>query len=153
MVTVDDERVMDVGATAGEQSVRQSARRSALEAQAKMRAERIERERRLSALGVKVMVALSERDHLVRRCEERAGSALATMVGREGLSLNEAAVWCGPDLSRREAVRLRRLGEVEPVVKQPDDNADEGDPAEGSAEPTGPRETSESDRGTATGAE
>ena len=43
---------MAVNATSGKQSVRQTARRAALDAQAKMRTERVERDKRLSALGV-----------------------------------------------------------------------------------------------------
>lgn len=129
---------MVVGATFGKQSVRQSARRSALDAQAKMRAERVERERRLSVLGVTVMVALGERDQLVSRCEERAGAALATMVEQEGLSLAQAAAWCGPDLSRREAARLRWQREVAAVSEAETDGADEGEHAEGSAAPIPP---------------
>lgn len=142
---------MVVGAMAGKQSVRQLARRSALDAQAKMRAERVDRERRLSALGVRVIVALGERDQLVARCEERAGSALAMMIDQEGLTLSEATTWCGPDLSRREAVRLRRLGEVEPVVNK----GDEEDPAEGSAASITSQETGPNGpgRGMASGAE
>ncbi|OFE15588.1 hypothetical protein BA895_22270 [Humibacillus sp. DSM 29435] len=122
---------MVVGATVGKQSARQSARRAALDAQARMRTERADRERRLSALGVRVMVALSERDQLVTLCEERASSALAEMVEREGLNLGEAVAWCGPDLSRREAVRLRRLREVGAVVGEPNEDTNEGEPVEG----------------------
>lgn len=88
------------------QSVRQVARRAALEAQAKMREQRVEREKRLSARGVDVMVALGERDEAVRRCEQRAGEALRKMTTVDGLSLDEAIVWCGQRLSRREAARL-----------------------------------------------
>ena len=58
------------------QSVRQLARRAALDAQAKIREQRVAREKRLSARGVEVMVALGERDELVRRYEQRAGEAL-----------------------------------------------------------------------------
>ena len=59
------------------QSVRQVARRQALEAQAKRRRERAEIERRCSALGVDVVVALTERDAAVERYERAAGVALA----------------------------------------------------------------------------
>ena len=104
---------MVVGETSGKQSVRQTARRAALDAQAKIRTERVERDKRLSALGVTVMVAIGERDQQVTRYEERAGVALATMIEREGLTLNQAVAWCGPDLSTREAARLRGLGETE----------------------------------------
>lgn len=92
-----------------EQSARQLARRAALDAQAKMREQRVEREKRLSARGVDVMVALGERDEMVRRCEQRAGEALHLMTDDEGLGLDEAIQWCGEGLSRREAARLCAL--------------------------------------------
>ena len=100
----------------GKQSARQLARRAALDAQSKMREQRVERERRLSAHGVKVMVALGERDEMVRRCEQRAGEALHQMTAVEGLGLDEAIQWCGEGLSRREAARLCALAgdEVSP---------------------------------------
>ena len=102
-----------MNATSGKQSVRQTARRAALDAQAQIRAERVERDKRLSALGVTILVALGERDQQVARHEERAGAAIQTMIKREGLTLSQAVAWCGPDLTRREAARLRRLSETE----------------------------------------
>ena len=45
-----------------QQSVRQAARRSALDAQAVLRKERADRERRLEALAVEVLTALGERE-------------------------------------------------------------------------------------------
>jgi len=92
----------------GKQSVRQTARRAALDAQSKIRADRVEREKRLSALGAAVMVALAERDGFVSSCELRAGAALRAMTEDEGLTLREAVTWCGDDLTRREATRLWR---------------------------------------------
>ncbi len=93
----------------GKQSARQVARRAALDAQAKMRAQRVEREKRLSALGVQVMVALGERDQMVARCDRRAGEALRGMTEDEGMGLAEAVQWCGEGMTRREASRLRAL--------------------------------------------
>jgi hypothetical protein len=52
-----------------QQSVRQAARRSALDAQAILRKERADRERRLEALAVAVLTALAERDALVREAD------------------------------------------------------------------------------------
>jgi hypothetical protein len=49
-----------------QQSVRQLARRSALDAQAVLRQEGADLERRLEALAVAVLTALGERDALVR---------------------------------------------------------------------------------------
>lgn len=93
-----------------DQTARQQARRTALDAQARMRQRRAEQERRRSVLAVTVMTALSERDALVRSCEARAGEALRTLTGVEGLSLREAVEWCGgaEQLSVREATRLRQ---------------------------------------------
>ena len=97
------------GKPVGKQNSRQVARRAALDAQAKMRAQRVEREKRVSALGVQVMVALGDRDEVVARCERRAGEALRAMTVAEGLGLAEAAQWCGEGMTRREATRLRAL--------------------------------------------
>ena len=63
-----------------QQSVRQAARRSALDAQAVLRKERADRERRLEALAVAVLTALGERDALVRDAERRAGRALPAVL-------------------------------------------------------------------------
>ena len=103
------------------QTARQQARRAALDAQTKMRQRRVEQERRQSALAVTVVTALAQREALVRSCEARAGEALRTLTGAEGLSLREAVEWCGGDeqLSAREATRLRQVttakAEVEPA--------------------------------------
>lgn len=122
--------MMVMGQAAGKQSARQAARRAALDAQSKMRTERIDREKRLSALGVTVTVALGERDEAIARCEQRARDALRAMVEQEGLSLREAADWCGPGLSRREATRLRRSdagGENAPEGNDAGEPAQQGD--------------------------
>ena len=93
-----------------QQSVRQAARRSALDAQATLRKERNDRERRLEALAVAVLTALGERDALVRESERRAAEALQTMTDDEGLSMREVAEWCGGGaLTVRELTRLRQL--------------------------------------------
>jgi hypothetical protein len=49
-----------------QQSVRQAARRSTLDAQAVLRKERVDRERRLEGLAVNVLTALGERDWAVQ---------------------------------------------------------------------------------------
>lgn len=126
-----DERRTCVG-VAG--SVRQEARRKALEAQAKMKDERKKKEKRLSGLGVDLMTALEERDATVQRCDARAGATLRKMTDDEGLSLREALEWCGPALSRTEAARLRKIGadeegtddtqESEPVAEGGTDSAE-----------------------------
>ena len=98
-----------------QQSVRQAARRSALDAQAVLRKERADRERRLEGLAVNVLTALGERDGAVRDTERRAGEALQTMTIDEGLSLREAV-----DVVREwrpyrgEVTRLRQLAHDPP---------------------------------------
>ena len=92
-----------------QQSVRQAARRSALDAQAARRKERADRERRLEALAVAVLTALGERDGAVKDAERRAGEALRAMSEDEGLSVRETVEWCGTGITVREVTRLRRL--------------------------------------------
>ena len=92
------------------QSVRQTARKSALATQAKRRRERAEAERRYSALGVDVAVALTERIVAVERLERAAGTALLKLTRDEGLSLAEACEWAD-HLPTAEAKRLLRLAE------------------------------------------
>jgi len=95
----------------GHQSIRQEARRAALDVQSKMRRERAERDRRLGDLAVRVLVALREREAAVVDAERRAGQAMREMTEDEGLSVREAVEWCGDEITTREATRLRRLGE------------------------------------------
>jgi hypothetical protein len=95
----------------GQQSIRQEARRAALDAQSKRRRERAEREKRLEDLAVRVLVAVRERDAAVSDAERRAGEALREMTEDEGLSVREAVEWCGDEITTREATRLRRLVE------------------------------------------
>jgi hypothetical protein len=95
----------------GQQSIRQEARRAALDAQSKRRRERAGREKRLEGLAVRVLVALRERDAAVSDAERRVGEALREMTKEEGLSVREAVEWCGDDITTREATRLRRLVE------------------------------------------
>lgn len=101
-----------------DQTARQRARRTALDAQARMRARRVERERRRDALGVVVVSALAERDEVVSACEARAGEALVKLTEQERLSLAEAVQWCGGAdlLTVREAARLRQAAQTAAVV-------------------------------------
>jgi hypothetical protein len=100
---------VDKGDVMSQQSIRQAARRSALDAQAVLRKERADRDRRLEDLAVVVLTALGERDSLVRDAERRAGQALRTMTEDENLSLRETAVWCGGRVTVREITRLLQL--------------------------------------------
>ena len=95
----------------GQQSIRQEARRTALDVQSKRRRERAEREKRLEGLALRVLVAVGERDAAVARADRRAGQALREMIEDEGLSVLEAVEWCGDEITTREATRLRRLAE------------------------------------------
>jgi hypothetical protein len=95
----------------GHQSIRQEARRAALDAQSKRRRERAEREKRLEYLAVRVLVAIRERDAAVVEADRRAGKALREMTEDEGLSVHEAVQWCGDEITTREATRLRHLAQ------------------------------------------
>jgi len=92
-----------------QQLARQAARRSVFEIQVALRRERADRERRLEGLAVAVLTALGERDAFVRGAGQRAGQALRTMTGDEGLSLRETVDWCGSGITVREITRLLRL--------------------------------------------
>ena len=95
----------------GHQSIRQEARRAALDAQSKRRRERAKREKRLEdlAVRVRVLVAVREREAAMADADRRAGKALREMTEDEGLSVREAVQWCGDEITTREATRLRRL--------------------------------------------
>jgi hypothetical protein len=100
-----------------QQSVRQAARRAALDAQAVIRKERADRERRIEALAVAVLTAIGERDGAVWDAEKRAGEALRTMTDDEGLSVRAAADWCDNAIAMREVTRLRRLAPHTPAAQ------------------------------------
>ena len=102
----------------GERSVRQIARRAAVNAQAGQRRERQERTRRIDALAVELLVALGERD----AAERRAGTVLQTMIDREQLSLRQAVDWLGDPITLRSATRLLRLARSNDADTQPDEN-------------------------------
>jgi hypothetical protein len=95
------------------QSIKQQARRTALDAQAKRRARHAEREKRLERLAVQVLVAVRERDQQVALIERRAGDALAQMSS-EGLAVRDLVEWCGDELTAREVTRMRRLAMSHP---------------------------------------
>lgn len=95
-----------------------------MDAQARMRAQRAEQEKRRSALGVVVVQALAERDATTTACEQRAGEALRVLVENEGLPLSAAVTWCGGGLGTREAARLRRLAASQAGGEQIEEPAD-----------------------------
>ena len=73
------------------QTVRQQARRTALDAHTRVRIQRAEQDKRRSVLAVTVVQALAERDATVAACERRAGGALRALTRDEGLTVREAA--------------------------------------------------------------
>jgi hypothetical protein len=101
----------------GHQSIRQEARRAALDGQSKRRRERADLEKRLEGLAVRVLVAIRERDAAMADADRRAGQALREMTEDEGLSVREAVEWCGGEITLREATRLRRLAQDEGTDK------------------------------------
>jgi hypothetical protein len=108
----------------GQQSIRQAARRAALDAQAQRRRERAERDKRIEALALDVLTALEERKAAIANCDRRAGQALRDLTEREGLSIGQAAEWCAGELTNREVARLMRIrngpasGPEQPRVEQ-----------------------------------
>ena len=100
-----------------QQSVRQAARRSALDTQAVLRKERAARERRLAGLAVAVLTVLGERDAFVRDAERRAAQALRLMTDQEGLSIRDVVEWRGGAITLREATRLRQLVNDPPLER------------------------------------
>lgn len=89
-------------------SVRQEARARALAAQAAKRRERQEAEKRRSALGVDVVVALEERDAAVARYERGAGEAIVRLTEQEGVAEADLAEWV-PGVPLAEIRRLKRV--------------------------------------------
>lgn len=112
----------------GQQSMRQAARRAALDAQAQRRRERVERDKRIEALVVDVLTALEERKAAIADCERRAGVALQKLTEQEHLAVGEVAQWCGEALPSREVRRLARLGALHtpetPMESVPDWGSD-----------------------------
>jgi len=111
----------------GQQSMRQAARRAALDAQAQRRRERAERDKRIEALAVDVLTALEERKAAIADCDRRAGLALQKLTEQEGLSLRQAIDWCGADLTSREATTLLRgphADRTEPPADSPAPHTD-----------------------------
>ena len=95
--------------TVSKHAARQAARRAAATAQARLMADRLERDKRCAALGVQVLTALRERDRLVEQQERAAGEALQLLTGHEGVSVADATRWCAGAVTAREVTRLRRL--------------------------------------------
>ncbi len=88
----------------GEQSIRRAARQAAIAAQAKRRAQAAERDKRLDAATLTLIVALRERDAL----ERQAGTAIKAMLA-DGLTLADVATWTDGETTVKEAGRLAGL--------------------------------------------
>lgn len=96
----------------GEQSIRRAARRAAVAAQARRRAKTAERDKRLDAAALTLIVTLAERDAL----ERRAGAAIRAML-TDGLTLTDVVTWIDGEATLKEATRLAGLaptGEPQP---------------------------------------
>lgn len=91
-------------AKTGEQSIRRAARQAAVAAQARRRARAAERDKRLDAAALTLIVTLAERDAL----ERRAGDAINTMLA-EGLTLADIVTWTDGETTLKEATRLADL--------------------------------------------
>ena len=91
-----------------EQSIRRAARQAAVAAQARRRAKAAERDKRLDAAALTLIVTLKERDAL----ERRAGIAIRAML-TEGLTLADVLTWTDGETTLKEATRLSGLGAAE----------------------------------------
>jgi|GEM_PF-1673720 len=88
----------------GEQSIRRAARQAAVAAQARRRVKTAERDRRLDAAALTLIVALKERDALDRR----AGAAIRAML-TDGLTLADVLTWTDGETTLKETTRLSKL--------------------------------------------
>ena len=86
------------------QSIRRAARQAAVAAQAKRRAQAAERDKRLDAAALTLIVALRERDAL----ERQAGAAIKAMLA-DGLTLADVVTWTDGETTLKEATRLADL--------------------------------------------
>ena len=86
------------------QSIRRAARQAAVAAQAKRRAQAAERDKRLDAAALTLIVALRERDAL----EHQAGAAIKAMLA-DGLTLADVVTWTDGETTLKEATRLAEL--------------------------------------------
>lgn len=93
----------------GKQTVRQSARRAALELQTRRRREQSARRQQLETHALDLVVALRERDD----AEHRAGDAIRAMLAH-GLNAGEVMAWCEGELTLRDLRRLQQLSADQP---------------------------------------
>ncbi len=93
---------MEETVMASKQSVRQAARRAAYQVQQRRREEEAKRERRLTEISIKLMVALRERDD----AETRVRDAIRALEA-EGLDVAAIVQWSNGELDTKEVARLR----------------------------------------------
>lgn len=86
------------------QSIRRAARQAAVAAQAKRRAQVAERDKRLDAAALTLIVTLRERNAL----ERQAGTAIKAMLA-DGLTLADVVSWTDGETTFKEATRLADL--------------------------------------------
>lgn len=89
--------------------IRQQARKAARDMLAEKRKQRVELEHKRDGLAAQVMVALAERDALVKASEVAAGKALNELIS-SGLSVADAVEWCA-GLVEKEVRRLTKLAD------------------------------------------
>ena len=90
----------------GDQSIRRAARQAAVAAQARRRAKSAERDKRLDAAALTLIVTLAERDAL----ERRASAAIRAML-TDGLTLTDVVTWTDGGTTLKEATRLADLAD------------------------------------------
>ncbi|GAA1799478.1 hypothetical protein GCM10009811_24250 [Nostocoides veronense] len=103
-----------------QQSIRQRARRRALDAATAARIRQAAKDQRVSRLAAKLDRALARREEAIERWDRRVGEVLIALTRGEGLTLDEAIAWAGVELPRRHAYRMRAAaespyGEAEPT--------------------------------------
>lgn len=86
------------------QSIRRAARQAAVAAQARRRAKAAERDKRLDAAALTLIVTIKERDAL----ERQAGVAIKAMLA-DGLTLADVVTWTDGETTIKEATRLADL--------------------------------------------
>lgn len=86
------------------QSIRRAARQAAVAAQARRRAKAAERDKRLDAAALTLIVTIKERDAL----ERQAGAAIKAMLA-DGLTLADVVTWTDGETTIKEATRLADL--------------------------------------------
>ena len=95
----------------GEQSIRRAVRQAAVAAQARRRAKAAERDKRLDAAALTLIVTLKERDAL----ERRGGAAIRAML-TDGLTLADISTWTDGETTHKEATRLSELDVTDQVL-------------------------------------